>query len=263
MTEKADPLWRLAAVNPVRFEDVAGMASSETAVALYRRITTEPVAVRPAPAPRRRRRLAPVLLVVTLGAGAAAYALATRDVSRPEVVSCFAAVDLEAAFEVVTPGAEGAAASCAELWAAGRFGATAVPALVECVLESGAIGVFPAGGGQDPCRRLNLPPLPASPPTTVAPVLPSVPEAGGSSTLPLDPTARFAIFQEAVVGRFLASSCVDPDQGRAIVREELARAGMADWTVRDAAAFTAGRPCATLGFDSPARQVLLVPGPQR
>lgn len=259
MAQRTDPLERMRVLNPVRPDDVAGAASSATAVALLRRITTETSpgpALGRAPAARRRRRLVPALAAASLCFGAVAYALVNRQVSRPETVNCYAAVDLESATAVVVPGARGAAAACAELWARGEFGPPAALALAECVLNTGAVGVFPVEPGRDPCRELNLaaltPPPPQPPPTGLP-----------STTQPPDPNARFGVFQEAVVERFLGSGCVSPEQGRAIVREELDRAGLAGWTVRDAAPFSAGRPCATLGFDPPAQQVLLIPSTGR
>lgn len=244
MIDQRDPLDRLRVSNPVPIESVARLASSDVAIALLQRIVTESVpdgSPRRAPTLRRRRRIVPAIAAVSLCFGAVAYALVNRQVSEPETVACFAAVDLEARAVAVVPGAGGGAAACAELWARGVFGAAAVPALVECVLASGAAGVFPAEPGQDPCLALSL--------TAVA----SEPSA----------TPQFGVFQRAVLERFLASSCVDPGEGRAIVRRELDRAGLDGWTVRETAAFGPDRPCASLGFDVPGKRVLLVPGPMR
>jgi hypothetical protein len=128
--------------------------------------------------------------------------------------------------------------------------------LAECVLESGAVGVFPVGPAGDPCRALNLPPVAPAP----VPSTSGIP-ATGPPPAP-DDAAAFGAFEKAALDRFVASPCVEPEQGRGIVREELARAGLKGWTVQDAAPFTAARPCATLAFNSPARQVLLVPSPR-
>lgn len=53
-------------------------------------------------------------------------------------------------------------AVCAEVWQQGAFGAAPHPdALETCVLESGAVGVFPSSGTRA-CTRLGLAPVPAS-----------------------------------------------------------------------------------------------------
>ena len=62
--------------------------------------------------------------------------------------------------------------------------------------------------------------------------------------------------------QFQDAGCVNPQDATAIVRRELQRAGLIDWTIV-AEGFTAERPCATLGIQAETRRVILVPGTPR
>ncbi|MDQ6726810.1 MAG: hypothetical protein M3066_11685 [Actinomycetota bacterium] len=256
MMGQRDPLVLLRAANPVRNAEIAGLASSEAAVDLLHRIILEPVPGQTSGL-RRRRRLVPMLAALSLCGGAVAYAVVNRPVSKPQYASCFATADVHAVAQVVIPGGRRPAAACADLWVRGAFGDPATPVLAECVLDSGTVGVFPVVAGADPCAALKLSPVPGPTPN---------PDPGPSGTAP-SPAANaddaFGAFEKAALDRFLASPCVGPAEGRAVVREELDRGGLKDWTVQDSAPFTADRPCATLAFNSPGHQVLLVPAPRR
>lgn len=83
-----------------------------------------------------------------------------------------------------------------------------------------------------------------------------------------DPSARIVAFREAVALPFLDSPCVTPRDAAVIVRRELDRAGLTDWTIRGGDGlpgdgFSAQRPCATLAVRPELREVLLVATPQR
>lgn len=272
MIDQSEPLERLRAANPVPVPNLSS-ATSPAALDLFRRIVAEEAAgpgappagpARPArPSRRRARRLVPAVLL-TVVAGAVAYAVGGGDVSKPHNVACYQRADLSARTEVVRVDARGPAAACADLWARGVFGDSTVPALAECALPSGSAGVFPSSRGADECRRLGLTALPSA---TTVPALP--PPAPGSSVAapPADVNAAFLAFRDAVLPQFLDAHCVDPAAAQDIVRRELDRAGLGDWTIRDGQGvgdgFSAERPCATLGFRPDEHQILLVPAPPR
>jgi hypothetical protein len=128
------------------------------------------------------------------------------------------------------------------------------------VLNSGVAGVFPTAPGEDVCARLNLPPVaPTTAPTT--PTTAAAPAAG-------DLNARITQFREAVFAQFVDVPCVEPRAAAAVVRRELDRAGLSDWTVRGGEGlagdgFSVDRPCATLSVRPESREVVLVPAPRR
>ena len=257
MIEMSDPLERLRALNPVPPAEVARLRPDPV---LFDRIISAPPAAVADPR-RRRRRLVPALLVTSLAGGAVAFGLLRGDVSRPESVACFERADLASATEVPELEAAGPIETCAGLWRRGVLGAGAeVPPLVACVLPSGVAGVFPAVGVSDVCTALNLVPItPAPPPTATtapgpAPAPPPQPAA--------DLNTRIVNFREAVVGQFLDVPCMAPSTGTDIVRRELERAGLGDWTV-ESSGFSAERPCATLSLRTEERRVILVPAPPR
>jgi hypothetical protein len=259
MIDTSDPLERLRAANPVPPAEVARLRPDP---ALFGRIT----AARPVPdahRPRRRRawRLVPALVVTSLVGGAAAYGWLRGDVSRPETVACFEAADPASATEVAGVEAAGPVEACAALWRRGAFGGgTEVPPLVACVLPTGVAGVFPATAGADVCTALNLVPI--------TPTQPAPPATAGPGPVPTAPApaadlnTRIVSFRDAVLGQFVDAGCMPPATGEEIVRRELDRAGLEDWTVLSTG-YTAERPCATLFLHPDQRQVVLVPGTAR
>ncbi len=95
-----------------------------------------------------------------------------------------------------------------------------------------------------------------------------VPPPPGSSTPSADAGARILTFRDAAFPQFLDSPCVEPRDAAVIVRRELDRAGLTDWTIRGAPGlagdgFSAQRPCATLSVRPEIREVILVPSPRR
>ncbi|MDQ3641409.1 MAG: hypothetical protein M3450_08090 [Actinomycetota bacterium] len=255
MSSLRDSLDRLRAVNPVLLNDAT---LSPPDPVLFRRITAEGMGD-PLPPRRPRRgakRLLPVLLASSLFGGAAAYAFLRGEVSKPERVACYQSADLNAKTVVVSVDEDGPVAACAELWRRGVLGtAGEVPDLGECVLDSGVAGVFPSTSGQDVCGALKLPAVVSS--TTVPGPVPQP-----------DPNAGLRAFRDAVAGPFLDSPCVEPPAAFSIVRRELDRAGLTDWTIRGGEGlsgdgFTAQRPCATLSLRPENKEVVLVPTPRR
>lgn len=253
MTNLTDPLERLRAANPVPTRAVATIAPDPV---LFARITTPAPA--PAPAPRRwrDRRLMPVLLAGSVLTGAVAATFYFRDhVTKPETVACFEAAAPDAPAQVTGVDRRGPVAACADLWRQGLIGAGGdAPPLVECVLPSGIAGVFPTRAGEDTCARLSLPAPSSTPSTTVPP--PPAPTAA-------DVNARILAFRDAVLPQFLDAPCVELAPATTIVRRELDRAGLGDWTVRAGEGFSAARPCVTLSLRPEAREVILVPTPRR
>ena len=101
-------------------------------------------------AQRRRRRLAlilvPAVLVVLAVTGFTTYAL-TREPSHLESVGCFESAQLDGNIAIVNADGRGPTAICAELWRQGDMGPGPAPkSLAACVLETGAVGVFPSSG---------------------------------------------------------------------------------------------------------------------
>lgn len=259
MIEMSDPLERLRAVNPIPSAEVALLGPDPV---LFGRITSTPPAGQSVPLRRRRRRrLVPVLVATSLIGGAVAYAVLRDDVTRPERVACFERADLDAPTEAPSVGAAGPVEACADLWRRGVLGGgSEVPPLVECVLASGVPAVFPATAGVDVCTALNLVrvgPAPAPPAPTTTTV-----SSPGPAPPPADLNTRILNFRDAVLGPFLDSPCMAPAAGADLVRRELDRAGLNDWTIVSGG-FTADRPCATLSFRSEERQVVLVPSTPR
>ncbi|MGI8808153.1 MAG: hypothetical protein ACR2KK_09990 [Acidimicrobiales bacterium] len=269
MINVSDPLERLRAVNPVPPAEVDRMPADPV---LFHRITTgrttlAPGAVaRPYRARRRARRLVPALVVASLLGGAVAYGVLRDGVTKPQKVACYERADLQANTEVAVVDARGPLAACADLWRQGVLGAgDAVPDLAECVLDSGVAGVFPATPGHDVCAGLGLPPVATAPLSTVPS---SAPPPSGPAPPPADPSARILAFRDAVFPLFVDTPCVEPTAAAALVRRELDRAGLGDWTIRGGEGragdgFSAERPCATLSLRPEVREVVLVPSPRR
>lgn len=259
MIDTSDPLERLRAANPVPPAEVARFRPDP---ALFGRITAAGPVPKPHRPRRRARRLVPALLVTSLVGGAAAYGWLRGDVSKPETVACFEAADPVSATEVAGVEAAGPIEACAALWRRGAFSAgTEVPPLVACVLPTGVAGVFPAtAAGADVCTALNLVPItptqPPSPTTTRPGPAPAAPAPAAELN------TRILGFRDAVLGQFIDAGCMPPATGEDIVRRELDRAGLEDWTVLSTG-YTAERPCATLSLHPDQRQVVLVPGMPR
>jgi hypothetical protein len=200
---------------------------------------------------RRRRRLAlilvPAVVVVLVATGFTTYAL-TRSPTHLESVGCYDTASLDANVAVVNLDGRDPTAICNEIWRRGDLPGVPVPTkLAACVLESGAIGVFPSSGAST-CEKLGLADLPAS-----------YAQEG----------KRFAALRDAIVTKIgepaSGSSrggpqCVGEDEARAVVRRELDSHGYGDWTVMVAGGeFSAAQPCADVSFDTGGKTVILLP----
>jgi hypothetical protein len=201
---------------------------------------------------RRRRRLAlvlvPAILAVLAVTGFTTYAL-TREPTHIESVGCFETAELDGNLAVVNADGRDPTAICAELWRQGAMGHRPAPeSLAACVLETGAVGVFPSSR-EDTCEQLGLADLP---PTYAA-------EA-----------ERFAALRDAIFAKLglppSGSSagdlkCVSEREARSFVRRELDARGYEDWGIEVLRAeFTAELPCVDVGFDGEQKVVILVPG---
>ena len=262
-----DPLARLRVLNPVSADELDALVWAEPAQASFRRIVAgeiptaqgRPGRLRaPLPAgPRRPRRVLRVAVLTVVGSMSlvvAGYALAGRQPSKPQTVACFAAADLAAETAVVGTGEGGPVATCARLRDRGFLGRATASALRACVLESGAVGVFPQATGRDVCFDLGLASV-------------STPAGGGrEADAPEVAAARFTAFRDAALPRLVGQGCVGVGPAEMIVREELVRAGLEGWTVvtgvgEDGLGFSAERPCASLNFKPEVRTVELAPVP--
>lgn len=196
---------------------------------------------------RRRRRLVvgalvPAVALLLAGVGVAGYLL-TRPATQVEGIGCYRSASLEADTAVISGDGRSPAAACADVWRS-EFG-TEPPSLHACVLESGAVGVFPGANGET-CRRLGLAEL-----------------DGGYEV----EARRFAKLRDALVARF-EGACLSEAEARRIVREELSDRGFDDWKIEEGAGirgegFSADRPCAGLALDGERKVVTLVPEPRR
>jgi hypothetical protein len=201
-------------------------------------------------AERRRRRLVialvPAVLVLFAATAFTTYAL-TREPSHLESVGCYDRADLEANVAVVSADGRSPVAICSEIWQEGALGTNVPKRLEPCVLETGAIGVFP-GSGADACSKLGLAPLPAS-------------YAADAK--------RFAGLRDAIVSRLgepasgaskRGPQCVGKVDAQAFIRHELEARGYGDWQITIAGgSFTPQRPCAEPSFDTGAKTVYLLP----
>ena len=200
---------------------------------------------------RRRRRLVLVLVpaVIALLAATAftTYAL-TREPTHLESIGCYDRADLGSNTAVVNADGREPVAICADVWRQGALGNGKVPKRLEaCVLETGAIGVFPSAAANT-CGKLGLAPLPAS-------------YAGNAK--------RFAALRDAIVAQLgepasgssdRGSQCLHEPAARALVRRALDAYGYSAWRIQTTGgSFSAERPCAEPSFDSGDKVVLLTP----
>ena len=197
---------------------------------------------------RSSRRFSPILTYPRFVAMMAATALLSMgfamqilrsDVSQPLTIGCYASTDLDAATAVVGADGRSPTAVCKAIWERGDLGPGTVPPLAECMLDTGAVGVFP--GGQHICADLDLAPLDAA----------SNPQGNDA-----------VILKAALVDRFLASGCLERQTATNAVREEFRAQGLVGWKVVNATGFSTDRPCASLAFEPATKRVLLVPVPR-
>lgn len=202
---------------------------------------------------RRRRRVTliavPAALLALAATGFTTYAL-TREATKLESIGCFDRATLEANTTIVGADGRHPVEICREIWASGGMGRSEPPStLAACVLESGAVGVFP--GGRGTCAGLGLADLPAS---------------------YARDARRFSALRDALVARLGEEGtgmslpkgpCIGERDARAIVREELDARGFDDWSIEVTASFSEARPCASLAFDGAEEVVYLIPAEPR
>lgn len=202
------------------------------------------------PATRRRRRrvalvLVPAVLVLFAATAFTTYAL-TRNPTHLESIGCYDRASLAANTAIVSADGRDPVAICAEVWRQGALGQAVPKQLEACVLETGAIGVFPGSDGT--CKALGLAPLPAS-------------YAAAAK--------RFAGLQNAIVSRLgtpasgaakRGPQCVGEADAVAFVRHALETRGYRGWQIKVAGGrFTQQTPCAEPSFDTGAKTVFLLP----
>lgn len=186
---------------------------------------------------RRRRRSRRVVAAAVIAASVAAAAAAwvvTRPASDRTQTTCFAAADLDAD-RAGLAGEDDPIDACRAVWRRGTFGGTDVPQMSACVLDSGTIGVFPGRGGA-PCDALGL---------------------DRADLSVVDPVIDL---QTRLADRF-GTQCVPVADASAVVRDELDRAGLTEWTVRTPGEIPPERPCASVAVDEIGETISIVPIP--
>jgi hypothetical protein len=214
-----------------------------------REFLLDELARRPA-AERRRRRLVvalvPAVLILLAATAFTTYKL-TREPTHLESIGCFDSASLSANTAIVSADGRDPVAICSGVWQQGALGKHVPKRLQACVLQTGAIGVFPATR-RDTCGALGLAPLPASYAAQAR---------------------RFAALQSAIVARLgepasgsskRGPQCVGQAAAVAFVRRTLDALGFTNWQIKVAGGtFTATRPCAEPSFDTGAKTVFLLP----
>lgn len=202
------------------------------------------------PAAGRRRRLVialvPAVLILLAATAFTTYKL-TRNPTHLESIGCYDRADLSANVAVVSADGRDPLSICSEVWQQGALGKQAPKVLQACVLQTGAIAVFPAVRN-DTCGSLGLAPLPASYRAEAK---------------------RFAALRDAVVARLgepasgsskRGPQCVGQTAAERFVRRALDARGYADWQIKVAGGtFTRTRPCAEPSFDTGGKTVYLIP----
>ena len=204
------------------------------------------------PTGRRRRLLVlvPAALALLIAMGFTTYAL-TREPTHFDSIGCFEKTSEESNTAIVQADGRDPVAICDEVWQQEAFGDVPRPDRLEaCVLESGAVGVFPSSG-TGACTRLGLAPLPAS---------------------YREKAQRVADLRDAIVrhvgepatGSSLGDGkCIGEKAARALVRRELDARGYTSWRIDvSGGGFTDKRPCAEATIEVVRKVVTLIPVPR-
>jgi hypothetical protein len=197
---------------------------------------------------RRQRRLlilVPAVLAILVATGFTTYVL-TREPTVYESVGCFERAAMNANVAVVPADGRDPVVICAEVFEASGTKGADLDTLASCVLDTGAIGVFPSSGPKT-CAQLGLAELPA-----------------GYAT----ERKRFGALRDAIIAQIGEPAsgstrggpqCVGEKEALAIVRRELDSHGYADWDVKVAGeGFSAEAPCADVSFDTAGRTALIL-----
>lgn len=230
----------LAAADPTLGAPGLDPASPRGRALLERAITTRPVVI---DIRRRRAAVAVAVGLAVLGAAAAAWVNSRRP-THTLSIGCYAEARLDANTYVISAREGQAVEACLELWRTGTFGAPSEPGLVACVLESGAVGVFP--GDRTTCAGLKRPPAETVPPSGT--VL----------------SERVRTLQDRLVGAYNATTCLEVPEASALAKSTLRELGLRDWSVKSQPlGFDDERPCVSWVIDEPNKTVHMVPFPRR
>lgn len=188
---------------------------------------------------RRKGLVAGLALSACAGGGVAAWAITHRSADNPLMVACHAEARLDSSIIEVTGDGSPAIEQCRALWIRGDFrevGFEGEPPLVGCARPGDVAAVFP-GDDQSICAELGLDALD--------------PRAS-------DEQRRLTRFQDTVTERTLELGCIDADQLRQILDEELQDHGLPDWSVVvDEASSESDVACAVPTIEPVAQRVLI------
>jgi hypothetical protein len=232
----ADPFDLLRLANPVDEATLAPTTQHPPAQATLFAIRLSSALPR-----RRRNRSLWVMIAAVVSAAAitAAAIAVTHKASVTTGVACFGQPSLGGHIVATGPTAPTAIETCAKAWAEGRFGtAQTPPPLIDCVLESGAVGVFPS---TDPalCDRLGLA------------------RHDPAQRLDTDPAV---ILAERLSDRVATGVCYDEATTERYIRDQLPGLGIAGWTVVPPPDARNG-PCYTGSVDSKNHAIHVAPQP--
>jgi hypothetical protein len=196
----------------------------------------------------RRALVAAVALGAAAVMAAAAYAgyLLTRPATHLESIGCYEEASLTANTAIVPSGSLPPAAACATMWSTAFPTVERPSSFAACVLDSGAIAVFPAGTpAADPCRQLGLPRLAETPETQRE-------------------MRQFVGLRADLDQIFAGDTCLSYEQARSKTRVALDANGLSSWKIVpgpgiSGEGFSSQRPCAGLAFDTAERTIILVP----
>lgn len=186
-----------------------------------------------------RRLTVPVVaaaLLLLSAVGAAAYVL-TRPATELLSVGCYDRADVQGNTAIVDADGRDAVEICRELWEDGAITGSprSAPPLVACVLDTGPAAVFPGEPGT--CEQLGLARLDT--------------DRFTRDVVAFDPV------REAIVDG-VGGECRSEDEARTIIRRELERHGLHDWTVEVRHRHpTNPSPCAIVGFETERRTIYL------
>lgn len=221
---------------------------------------------------QRRRRWLVAGVAVTAGiATAAALAVRTTPVTDPTSVGCYDAASTRANTVVVGTSGASPVDQCRGLWESGALGpegtpSDATPPLVACVVEGGALGVFPARSCDDVDRSGRdvppwTPPDVQLPDVEVPALSPSEPSTEG---LPMpdfrtsDVVVRDALHQISLA---MLDRCLTLEQATELAEGVLDDAGLEGWTVEPVVTWPDDEVCASFFPDAPEQAVRFVPDP--